>query len=210
MASSIPEDADPATSFIDLYVAPVSIPAIGKSLLGEDGFAALQKTLAPGQQAILVASNGAYSFKGSGYVRGGIFDRFEVLQGDGSIRFRDRDHTRIGDIRAAGAPNFRDVDLFRVPAGTTFDPAQPWRLQLLAQRAYGARDKAFLTFDVNYQLPEAYLKPRCRRPPPPRPSAGAIHGGERGILRTAHVACHVARQDQPDQRVARGPRLCSP
>ena len=163
-----PEDADPATSFIDLYIAPVSIPAIGKSLLGADGFASLQKTLAPGQQAILVASNGAYSFKGSGYVRGGIFDRFEVLQGDSSIRFRDRDHTRIGDVHAVGAPNFRDVDLFRVPVGTTFDPAQPWRLQLLAQRAYGSRDKAFLTFDVNYQLPEAYLKPA---PPPPAAAA---------------------------------------
>jgi NosR/NirI family transcriptional regulator, nitrous oxide reductase regulator len=165
-----PEDSDPATTFIDLFVAPVSIPAIGKSLLGADGFASLQKTLAAGQQAILVASNGAYSFKGSGYVRGGIFDRFEILQSDSSIRFRDRDHTRIGDIRAVGAPNFRDVDLFRVPVGTMLDPAQPWRLQLLAQRAYGSRDKAFLTFDVNYQLPEAYLKPA-----PAAPSAAAAN-----------------------------------
>jgi NosR/NirI family nitrous oxide reductase transcriptional regulator len=165
-----PESDDPATSFIDLYVASVSVPAIGKSLLGEDGFSALQKTLAPGQQAILVASNGAYSFKGSGYVRGGIFDRFAVLQGDSSIRFRDRDHARLSDIHAAGAPDFRDVDVFRVPPGTTFDPLQPWRLQLLAQRAYGSRDKAFLTFDVNYQLPEAYLKPL---PAPAPATAGA-------------------------------------
>ena len=36
---------------------------------------------------------------------------------------------------------------------------QPWRLQLLAQRAFGARDKAFLTFDVGYELPQGYLKP---------------------------------------------------
>ena len=159
-----PEAEDPAAVFIDLYVAPISIPTIGKRLLGEDGFAALQKTLAPGQQAILVASDGAYSFKGSGYVRGGIFDRFEVLQGESSIHFRDHDHTRLGDIRTPGAPNFRDVDLFRVPAGVAFDPVQPWRLQLLAQRAYGARDKAFLTFDVNYDLPTAYLKPLAQSP----------------------------------------------
>jgi NosR/NirI family transcriptional regulator, nitrous oxide reductase regulator len=170
-----PESDDPATTFIDLYVAPVSIPAIGKSLLGEDGYATLQRTLAPGQQAILVASNGAYSFKGSGYVRGGIFDRFDVLQGDGSIRFRDRDHARIGGLRLAGAPEFRDVDLFRVPEGTAFDPTQPWRLQLLAQRAFGSRDKAFLTFDVAYQLPDAYLKPLpapLAAAPNPGPAAG--------------------------------------
>ncbi len=158
-----PESDDPAASFIDLYIAPVSIPAIGKRLLGEQGFSALQKSLAPTQQAVLIAANGAYSFKGSGYVRGGLFDRFEILQGDSSIRFRDLDHSRLSDIRAAGAPQFQDVDLFTVPTSGTLDPTQPWRLQLLAQRAYGARDKAFLTFVLNYSLPDAYLKPL---PPP--------------------------------------------
>ena len=154
-----PESADPAASFIDLYIAPVSVPAIGKRLLGDAGFAALQQSLKPGQQAILIAANGAYSFKGSGYVRGGLFDRFEILQGDNSLRFRDVTHTRLGDIHAVGAPTFRDVDLFRVPEGSKLDVTQPWRLQLLAQRAFGARDKAFLTFDLSYELPQAYLKP---------------------------------------------------
>jgi NosR/NirI family nitrous oxide reductase transcriptional regulator len=158
-AADHPEAADPTAPFIDLYAAPVSIPAIGRRLLGDAGFAALQQSLKPGQQAILIAANGAYSFKGSGYVRGGIFDRFEVLQGDNSIHFRDRTHTRIGDIVAVGAPAFKDVDLFRVPEGTTLDVTMPWRLQLLVQRALGGRDKAFLTFDLGYQLPQAYLKP---------------------------------------------------
>ena len=61
-----------------------------KRRLAAPGFAALQQSLKPGQQAILIATNGAYSFKGSGYVRGGLFDRFEILQGDNSIRFRRR------------------------------------------------------------------------------------------------------------------------
>jgi NosR/NirI family nitrous oxide reductase transcriptional regulator len=58
-----------------------------------------------------------------------------------------------------GAPTFKDVDLFRVPDGSTLDVTRPWRLQLLVQRAYGARDKAFLTFDLGYELPQAYLMP---------------------------------------------------
>jgi NosR/NirI family transcriptional regulator, nitrous oxide reductase regulator len=157
-AAANPEAADPAATFIDLYAALVSVPAIGKRLLGEDGFAALQSSLKPGQQAILVASNGLYSFKGSGYVRGGIFDRFEVIQGDTSIRFRDRTHSRVGGLQVSGAPEFHEADLFRVPEGTTLDPAEPWRLQLLVQRGYGARDKAFLTFNLGYELPQAYLK----------------------------------------------------
>src|SRR6202000_2285798 len=130
-AADHPEAPDPSTPFIDMYAAPVSIPAIGKRLLGEAGFAALEQSLKPGQQAILVAANGTYSFKGSGYVRGGIFDRIEVLQGDSSVRFRDRMHTRIGDVQAAGAPAFRDVDVFRVPEDATLQVTEPWRLQLL-------------------------------------------------------------------------------
>src|SRR5690606_21326487 len=67
--------------FINLYVALVSQPAIGRSLLGESEYASMLGMLAPGQQAILVAGEGTYSFKGSGYVRGGIFDRIELIQG---------------------------------------------------------------------------------------------------------------------------------
>lgn len=48
------EQGDPDDTFIDLYVALVSQPSIGKSLLGKDGWAHLQKRLKPGQQAVLL------------------------------------------------------------------------------------------------------------------------------------------------------------
>jgi len=153
-----PETGDPASDFIDLYVADVAVPTIGRSLLGDDGYDRLKARLKPGQQAIVVAGSGRYSFKGSGYVRGGIFDRIELLQDGNSIRFRDRDHTRLGDFAAAGAPQFPEISLFVLPPDFTFDPTEPWTLQLLVQRAIGARDKAFLTFDLSYTLPDAYLK----------------------------------------------------
>ncbi len=157
-AAAHAETGDPADDFIDLYIADVAVPTIGRSLLGDDGFKRLQARLKPGQQAIVVAGSGRYSFKGSGYVRGGIFDRIELLQDGNSIRFRDRDHTRLGDFAAEGAPSFPEISLFVLPPDFTFDPAEPWTLQLLVQRAIGARDKAFLTFDLGYTLPDAYLK----------------------------------------------------
>ncbi|PGH57349.1 4Fe-4S binding protein [Azospirillum palustre] len=152
------EAGSPDETFIDLYAALVSIPSIGRSLLGDAEYETLTRRLKPGQQAVWVAGQGRYSFKGSGYVRGGIFDRVEMIQHEGSIRFRDKMHKRLGSIAAAGAPDFPEIGLFVLPEGTEFNPAEPWRLQLLVQRAIAALDKVFVTFDLGYQPPDKYLK----------------------------------------------------
>ena len=158
-AAARPEAGDPAETWIDMHAALVSIPAVGLSLLGPQEYASLTKWLKPGEHAIMVAGRGRYSFKGSGYVRGGIFDRIHLTQGDASVRFRDRQHRRLGAIAAPGAPSFTEIDLFKIPADAGFDPAAPWRLQLLAQRAVGAIDKAFISFDLGYRPPARYLRP---------------------------------------------------
>jgi NosR/NirI family transcriptional regulator, nitrous oxide reductase regulator len=157
-AAAHPEEGSSEDPFIDLYVGLASVPAIGRSLLGNAEYERLKQSLKPGQQAIIIAGNGRYSFKGSGYVRGGIFDRIEVIQGENGIRFRDRNHTRLGDLSAQGAPSFAEIGLFTTPDAATLDPTAPWRLQLLVQRAIGARDKAFLTFDLDYVVPDKYLR----------------------------------------------------
>ncbi len=177
------KSANPSHPFIDLYVAPVSVPGIGRALLGASGYEDLRRGLKPGEQALLIAGDGPYSFKGSAYVRGGIFDRIAVLQGDADFRFRDRNHSRLGGIATRGAPDLRDVDLFTVPADNKLDIAAPWRLQLLAERAWGAREKAFLTFELDYRLPASYLKPAA---------AGRVHSG--GRRHHAAMAHDVARQ----------------
>lgn len=156
-AADKPETTEPKDRFIDLYLAPVSVPSIGKSLLGEEGYARLAKRLNPGQSAILVAGDGTYSFKGSGYVRGGIFDRIELLQDGQGLRFRDRDHTRLTQIAAEGAPRLREIALYIIPDSFTFDVTEPWELQLLVQRSTGVRDKATLPYDLGYTLPEHYM-----------------------------------------------------
>lgn len=169
-AANNAETGDPNDTFIDLYVAPVSVPTIGRSLLGDAAYEQLKARLKPDQQAIVVAGDGAYSFKGSGYVRGGIFDRIELLQDGQSTRFRDRNHTRLGDLAAAGGPALREIALFVVPEDFKLDLTEPWQLQLLVQRNVGARDKAFLTYTLEYTLPDQYL--RVEQPPAP-PAAPA-------------------------------------
>ena len=153
-----PEAGPETDTFIDLYLALADVPSIGLSLLGEAEYANLTKRLKEGEHAILVAGRGRYSFKGSGYVRGGIFDRIQLIQDDISVRFHDRQQTRVGTIAADGAPAFTETDLFIIPADSGFDPAKEFRLQLLVQRPVGPIDKVFLTFDLGYRLPDAYLK----------------------------------------------------
>ncbi|MBP9048109.1 MAG: 4Fe-4S binding protein, partial [Tabrizicola sp.] len=149
----------PETTFIEMQAALVSHPAIAKAILGEGEAANLGAWLQPGENAIVVVGRGLYSFKGSGYVRGGIFDRIVLIQDDVSVRFRDKMHKRVVAVQAEGAPEFAEADLFKIPADVGFDPTKPFRLQLLVHRDVGPIEKLFTTFDLGYQLPEKYLRP---------------------------------------------------
>ncbi len=151
-------DQAPETTFIEMQATLVSVPAIGAAILGAAENNNLQGWLAEGEHAVAVMGRGLYSFKGSGYVRGGIFDRIVLIQGDVSVRFRDRMHRRIGSLATDGAPAFAEADLFKIPADAGFDPTQSFRLQLLVQRQVGPIEKLFTTFDLGYQLPQKYLR----------------------------------------------------
>ena len=187
-----PEPGEPDDTFIDLYAALVSVPSIGRSLLGDVEWAYLRDRLKPGQQAILVAGNGPYSFKGSGYVRGGIFDRIEVIQEDGSFHFTDLDHQRLADVMAAGAPSFKEVALFTVPANATLDATLPWRLQLMVQRVISVKEKAFVTFNLNYALPDEYTRPAAQQAQPPAAGDAAAPSTEEGAQSAAREAAETA------------------
>ena len=182
IAADKPETKTPGDRFIDLYLAPVSVPTIGRTLLGDAAYDRLTSRLKPGQTALLVAGDGAYSFKGSGYVRGGIFDRIELLQNGQGVRFRDRDHTRLPALAADGAPRLREIALFVVPAEFAFDVTQPFELQMLVQRNAQGRDKSILPYNLSYILPDKYvtieqIPAPAAAPAPAAPAAPATGTG---------------------------------
>lgn len=182
IAADKPETKNPADRFIDLYLAPVSVPTIGRTLLGDAAYERMAAKLKPGQSAILVAGDGAYSFKGSGYVRGGIFDRIELLQSGQGVRFRDRNHTRLPALAANGAPRLREIALFVVPPEFAFDVTQPFELQMLVQRNAQGRDKSVLPYNLSYILPDKYVTieqipaPAAPAPTPEAAPAAAAQG----------------------------------
>lgn len=143
-------------SFIDMYYTQLNVPSIGRSLLGDAEYQWLMDSLQPGEHALGLMSNG-FSFKGSGYVRGGIFDRIQIHQGDNVFSFRDLDQNRITDLFAAGTPYFKEMSVFIVRAQHEFDPGQEWQIELLVRRQTGPLDSLFSSFKTDYLPLEKYL-----------------------------------------------------
>ncbi|MDQ7731160.1 4Fe-4S binding protein [Halomonas sp. SpR1] len=150
-------------TFIELFYTYLNPPTAGRNLLGDTGYEQLMAELGPDEHAVAVMGRGDYSFKGSGYVRGGIFDRIELSQGNTRVSFHDCDHIRLGDLALDGAPSLAERDIFIVREEAGFDPGQPWQLELLVRRASGPLDTEFSRFSADYSIPEAYIE----RPEPP-------------------------------------------
>lgn len=145
--------------FIELWFGDLNHPDVGKSVLGENGWNNLRLQLKAGEHALFVIrTRGSESFKGSGFVRGGIYDRVQVRQGADSFTFRDLDALNLYGIEAAGAPSFNESAMFIIRS-KSFSAAYPWKLSFLGNRvdrATGAR--AFTSFDAPYWLPAALLE----------------------------------------------------
>ena len=148
-----------AEPFIELWFGDLSHPDIGKSVLGATGWASLQQQLKENEHAIfIIRTAGRESFKGSGFVRGGLYDRVQVRQGADAFTFRDLDYLNLYGVQAAGAPSYNESAIFIIRS-TAFSDAYPWKLSLLGNRvdrATGAR--SFTSFDTPYWLAASMLE----------------------------------------------------
>jgi len=155
--------------YIDLYFGYLNVPAVGKSLLGEQGYTRLMQDLKPHEHAIFLVANGQSSFKGSGFVRGGIYDRIQVRQDPMSFTFRDTDYLNLYHLQPADTPGYKESGIFIVRSAS-FNPAWPWDLSFLANKADAQKGtKTFAHFDREYWLPARYLeggRPHVERPQP--------------------------------------------
>ncbi|MCP3674006.1 MAG: regulatory protein NosR [Gammaproteobacteria bacterium] len=157
------EDIDVATedsktdTFIDLYYTYLNPPSVGKNLLGESEYKWLLDTLEPGEHAIAVMADGQYSFRGNGFVRGGIFDRVSLTQKNNDISFRDLDYYKLLDIYPSGYPRFSEMAIFIIRDHYLFDPGSNWELNLLVRRQIGPLESIFVNFSGDYQTPDSYI-----------------------------------------------------
>jgi len=146
---------DEDSAFVDLVFGVVDAPHIGRSLLGDSTYDHYMRKLVPGEHLFVVFNTGTGSFKGSAFVRGGIFDRVRLQQGLREITFRDTDYKNQPDSLAEGAPEINEGALFFL-RGNRFDPGSPYEMIFLGsrydQRSAFSRD--FREFAATHQLPK--------------------------------------------------------
>jgi transcriptional regulator of nitric oxide reductase len=148
---------DPDSLFIELWTGLATPARIGRNILGAGVFNKLIGQLENGDHFIFMAANGRHSFKGTSYIKTGRYDRIQISQGVNSFGFRRDDHIRVEKLRAEGAPEFRESALFLIPGDSGFNPAKPWRLELIVQADGPGDTPVFTTHTLDYRIPERYL-----------------------------------------------------
>lgn len=149
------QDNEPEKAFIDLWLALATPPSIGESLLGQRIYESELAKIGPDDDLVLIGATGLYSFKGAEWRRSDSFNRIEIIQEDRRIHFRPADYTAIEALRAAGAPELREIALFRVARASGFDATKPFRLDLDLGAAASAAGPAVVS--LLYRIPDRYL-----------------------------------------------------
>ena len=156
--------------YIDMFYGYLNTPTVGRSILGDSGYNSLMSVLKPHENAIFIIANGTDTFKGSGFVRGGIYDRVQVGQDMDAYTFRDLDYLNLWGVKAEGAPSYKESAIFIIrDAG--FSGAFPWNLVFLANkldRETGHRD--FVSFSDEYWVLDRYMeggRPKVVKPDAP-------------------------------------------
>ena len=152
--------AAPDALFIDLYLAYVSVPAIGRSLLTPSSWQQLSNRLEPGDHALLVASSGRYSVTGEDFVRGSVPERLVLKQDGLPIDVRDLDlDMHLAHPLSLSAPT---ITVFRVISQAGLDPSRALAFTLPVTRKKGIVYPERITRDLtlSYTLaPEFYVAP---------------------------------------------------
>lgn len=162
------QDSEPDKPFIDLWLALATPPPIGESLLGQRTYESELGKIGPDDDLVVIGATGLYSFKGTEWRQAGAFTRIEIIQGNRTFRLKPSDHTAVESLHASGAPELREVAVFRIPQASGFDSTKPFRLDL--DLGAGASPSGPAVISLEYRIPDRYL---IATAPPPAAEAAA-------------------------------------
>lgn len=142
--------------FIDLYFTLIDSADIGQAILGPSDYQWLKSQMKEDEHLLLVCGNGRSSFKGSGFVRGGIFDRIRIEQGLNTTFFRDTDYFNVSSNRAIQGPQFNEGAVFTVHSGK-LDPGKAFDFIFLGSYYdyKGGFSRQFKEFRSTFRIPRS-------------------------------------------------------
>ncbi|PUA18313.1 4Fe-4S binding protein [Glaciimonas sp. PCH181] len=152
---------DPGGTFIDLYLAYVSVPGIGRNLLNAASWTKLENRLEQGDHALLVMSRGRYSVLSEAFVSGTIPDRLQLQQDKLPIEMRDLDlDLKLDDNAESAGLQMDSIKVFRVISQSGLDPARPLDFSLAVTRSKGIVYPERITenFPFNFVLPAKFYQ----------------------------------------------------
>ncbi len=144
--------------YMELELAYLNAPTIGRNLLGESGWQAMQQQLPSGFHAFWVeVKGGSNPFIGD-FIRGAVFEGFEIRQNGLPFSLRDLDIFLPADSPASSEPP--QAAIFGVASATGFDPGAPWNFVVRVDRKVGHLVPELITreFAFKYTLPSRFFE----------------------------------------------------
>ena len=145
----------PDEAFIDLWLADLDAPMVGRNLLDEPTYRRLISDL-DGRRALLALSAGRLSFMGDDFVAGATPTRMSLRQAEAPVEIRDFAWRK--PFREIGMPQ-GDVSVLTIKALTGWDPAATAEFSLRATREKGQilPERFSHDFSFPFSVPEDLL-----------------------------------------------------
>ncbi len=144
--------AHPQDTFIDIYMAYVSVPTIGRNLLNETAWKKLLNRLDPEDQAILFITKGRYGLISEDFVRGSSSDRIVLMQDKLPIEMRDLNMDLA--LKENQGLELGSLTVFKVSGQAGLDPSRPLDFVLPVTRLKGMMfpEKIIQNLNFNFSL----------------------------------------------------------
>ena len=139
---------------IDLYVAPVVTPTIGRNLLGDKWYDIFIAGRDPKEMTIVISTLGRYPIDGEPHIASGPFKRIAVIQGDIKYQLTKENFRNLGFLHGEDKPFFAEAGIYRIPSDINIDPVKPWKFELLLESNIEGNDKLFY---IDYKLNSKYI-----------------------------------------------------
>ena len=138
---------------IDLYLAPVVTPTIGRNLLGDKWYDIFVAGRDPEEMSIVITTLGRYALDGEPEIASGNFKRLAVIQNNERYPIEKSQFRNLGFLHGEDKPFFAEAGLYRIPAGN-INPVEPWKLELLIESEIPSENKKIY---VDYHLSNNYI-----------------------------------------------------